>query len=76
MSLRRAEPCGIFNVGLYWTGGSFERNFIKTSVLIPNTPMLRFLSAAAERRGIKPDFRIKTISKNKLYILGRGLSRK
>jgi hypothetical protein len=48
MSLRRAEPCGILSVGLYRNGGSFERKFIKTSGLIPNTPMPRFLSAAAE----------------------------
>jgi PIN domain nuclease of toxin-antitoxin system len=59
MNLRRAEPCGIFSVDLHWNGGSFDRKFIIPSGLIPNTPMFRFFSAAAERRGIKPDFRIK-----------------
>jgi len=43
----QGKPCGIFSVGLYRNGGSFERKFIIPSGLVPNVPMLRFVSAAA-----------------------------
>ena len=33
----RDKPRGIFSVELYPSGGSFERKFIKSSGLIPNT---------------------------------------
>ena len=58
MSLRRAEPCGIFNVDLCWNGGSFVRKFIIPSGLITVFRMFCVVSAGAELRGIKPDFRI------------------
>jgi hypothetical protein len=67
----RGKPRGIFNVGLYWIGGSFERKFIIPSGLIPNTSLFCFISAAAERRGIKPDFLIN--SREDLFMVTENL---
>jgi transposase len=65
MSLRRAELCGIFSAELCRDGGSFERKFIIPSGLMPILSRYCFITAGAELRGIKPDFRIK----NKIYRL-------